>query len=328
MSLLSDILSRIKQPEPARDVPPGLRNLMDEDKEQPSQKKRIILLAAIIILTSASVLFAFHFMKPYLSGNKFRTEYLAKNNPVIRGTEPQIKDDLQAPAVTENLQTAPPLPDSALQPKNTETEKQSAKPETKNPGKSKTAAGPGGDKQENQEIRTKGENALTVREQPTPALTEEKPAPDHSVRARWLYLAQNYETKKDYPNAISSYKKVISLEPENFRAMNNIASILLSINSDQEAKVYLQKALWAKTDYVPALINMGIALARLGDAENAERYFSRVETLDAGNNHAILNLAILHEKQGRPVKARGYYTKLKQLGDLRGEAGIERIKGN
>lgn len=328
MSLLSDILSKVKQPEPVMDVPPGLRNLIANDKEKISQKKRIILFTTIIIFTLASGLLTFYFMKAYIDGNKSNHLAVARSNSVTHGTVPPIKQELPFPAKTETLQSAQPLAESTPQPKNTEAEKQSTKPETKIPGKNKTDIRPEEDKQEVQKVRTQGKSALTVKEQPAPALPDEKPPIDHSVRDRWLFMAQGYEAKKDYSNAINSYKKVISLEPENFRAMNNIASILLSINSNEEAKTFLQKALWSKTDYVPALINMGIALARLGDADNAERYFSRVEALDSSNSYAVLNIAILHEKQGRNTKARGYYTKLKQLGDSRGDAGLERLKGN
>lgn len=325
MSLLSDILSRVKQPETAMNIPPGLRNLIDEDKEKTSQKKRIALLAAIIILTSASGMLTFYFIKAYIAGNKARPQTIVRSNSEAP-FKPDIKQELPTPPVAENLQTVQPATDNTLQPKNTETEKQGTKAETAIPEKNKTDIRPEGAKQEALETKTNGKNTLTVNEQPTPALTEEKPAVDQSARDRWLYMAQGYEAKKDYSNAINSYRKVISFEPDNFRAMNNIASILLSINSNEEAKVYLQKALLSKTDYVPALINMGIALARLGEAENAERYFTRVEALDSGNSYAVLNIAILHEKQGNYAKARVYYTKLKQLGDNRGNAGLERLK--
>jgi tetratricopeptide (TPR) repeat protein len=108
--------------------------------------------------------------------------------------------------------------------------------------------------------------------------------------------------------------------------MNNIASIFLQLNSFEDAKTYSQMALSHKNDYVPSLINVGIALARLGITEEAESYLVRALTLEPDNRYALFNIAILYEKKENFKKAREYYLKLHQLGDMQGSIGLERTK--
>lgn len=139
-------------------------------------------------------------------------------------------------------------------------------------------------------------------------------------------MARNYEMKKDYPNAIASYKNVLKIEPKNFRVMNNIASILIQLNSFEDAKSYSLLSLSYKNDYVPALINYAIASAKLGVTEDAENYLLRALQLEPDNRQAIFNIAVLYENRGDYKKAREYYLKLQRLGDVQGKEGFERLK--
>jgi len=140
-------------------------------------------------------------------------------------------------------------------------------------------------------------------------------------------MGGNYEKKGDHYNAISSYKKVLDIEPRNYRVINKIAYILIQIASYEEALKYLDSALSIRHDYVPALINTGIVYAKAEKFSDAEKYLLKALSLEEANQPALFNIATLYEKQGKYDLARGYYLRLKNLGNDQGRLGIERIEG-
>ncbi len=148
---------------------------------------------------------------------------------------------------------------------------------------------------------------------------------DSSERDYYLHMATNYETKMDFPRAIDYYRRILEKEPDNYRIMNNIASILLRLDESEEAQTYLKRALSVENDYVPALVNMGIAAATRGRIEEARDFFSRAERLEPDNRYALLNAAIFNERLGNVNEARAYYSKLQRMGDEQGSLGLKRL---
>jgi Tfp pilus assembly protein PilF len=128
-----------------------------------------------------------------------------------------------------------------------------------------------------------------------------------------------------YSQALSNYKKVLALEPNNYIVMNNISSMLIYLRSYEEAIRYAQKALNVKKDYPSPLINIGIGYGYLGKVSESERYFERALAIEPSNHNALLNLGILYEKQNSLNKADGYYIKLSDTGDVQGYLGRARI---
>jgi len=303
MSLLSDLLSKIKHPEPRKDVPPGLRSMVSTLKKKEFNKKRLALLMAFAVMALGSGFFTVYLVSIYLPKDvKQVAEYKRpisepkSEQPSLPGRAAQTPEETGKEQVIVNSQEK----------KVQETLKDTSQPV--------------------QERKTKPEIVDVAKIGKPEVVNIEKPKVDSSEKDLYLYMARNYESKKDYSNALASYKKVLSIEPNNYRVMNNIASILLQLNSSEEAKTYLQKAINIKNDYVPGLINMGIALARLGETENAESFLLRAQTFEPYNRSAIFNIALLYEKKGNYEKAREYYLKLQRLGDTEGGLGLERIK--
>jgi len=167
-------------------------------------------------------------------------------------------------------------------------------------------------------VRKQGPFSNGVKEQPDVRTSEND---------LYLYMGGNYEKKGDHYNAISSYKKVLDIEPRNYRVINKIAYILIQIASYEEALKYLDSALSIRHDYVPALINTGIVYAKAEKFSDAEKYLLKALSLEEANQPALFNIATLYEKQGKYDLARGYYLRLKNLGNDQGRLGIERIEG-
>ncbi len=128
-----------------------------------------------------------------------------------------------------------------------------------------------------------------------------------------------------YSKALSNYKKVLTIEPNNYIVMNNISSMLIYLRSYDEAILYAQKALNIKKDYPSPLINIGIGYGCLGKVSESERYFQRALAIEPSNHNALLNLGILYEKQNSLEKANEYFVKLSDVGDVQGYLGRARI---
>ena len=79
--------------------------------------------------------------------------------------------------------------------------------------------------------------------------------------------------------------------------MNNIAGIMIQQGFYDEAQHYAGEALNLRKDYLPSLVNMGIASIKLNDAKEAERYLSKAVAVDPSNRLALINLSLLYEKQ-------------------------------
>ena len=71
-----------------------------------------------------------------------------------------------------------------------------------------------------------------------------------------------------------------------------------------------------KTNYVPSLINAGIAQVSLGNFSEGEGFFTRAATIEPSNKMAMFNLAVLCEKQGNFDRAYENYSIYHKCGTL------------
>jgi Flp pilus assembly protein TadD len=90
----------------------------------------------------------------------------------------------------------------------------------------------------------------------------------------------------------------MSLAPGDPEPANNLASVLLAEGNEREALARLDRVVVDHPRYVPALINRGVALARLGRLEEARAEYLRALQLDPGNPDASYNLDRLREREG------------------------------
>lgn len=344
MSLLSELLSKIKHLEPKRDVPPGLRIAVTASKKKEFYKKRLVFSATFLFIALISGILTVYLIEKYLYRD-FKHDMEQKKQSIdnrsgtdtqnyAKNSEPQTKEP-EKPSMIEKIDQMPKEARSeqiiidnqkkslSLQAKQSESKEKS---EESIPQKRRAEKKVDTEPAVSQKIFA--EDIQTPQDKKTMLTPEDKTylkKPDTYEKDLYLYMASNYENKKDYSNALVSYKKVLSIEPKNFRVMNNISSLLIQLNSFEEAKTYSQMALGHKNDYVPALINTGIALAKLGMPEEAENHLLRALSLEPDNRQALLNIAILYEKKDNYKKAREHYLRLHRLGDTQGRAGLERI---
>ncbi|MBN2243526.1 MAG: tetratricopeptide repeat protein [Acidobacteria bacterium] len=149
-----------------------------------------------------------------------------------------------------------------------------------------------------------------------------KAAPNKDI---YVYTAKTSEMQNDYSRAASDLKKVLKAEPRNYIVMNNISSLQIQAGAYEDAIRYANDALALRRNYVPSLINMGIANIQLDREIEGEGYLQQALSLDPSNRYALLNLGLLYEKRSALNRANEYYLKLASTSDAQGHLGLARI---
>jgi len=290
MSLLADLLSKIKQPGPTKDIPPNLKNIVSSSAQRSAFKKRIILLSTFFLGAVVLGFLVVYFIQSFNQKTEERGQRLEVRE---HGTEGRGEGSGVGEQETEDRKQG--------------TERRGQKTEVKRQGSTVGNRQPITDNQQ---------------------LTADNQQPIADTRAdvgAHLYSAKEYEMQKDYSKALLEYKKIIEVDKNNFGAMNNIAYLLLHLGQAEESIKYSEMSLDINKDYVPALINLAVAYAKLGNTSTAEAYLKQALLIEASNASVLLNLALLYEKKGDYPMASEYFSRLAALGDITGSMGLARI---
>ena len=324
MSLLADLLSKIKHSESKKEIPPNLKHIVSSSAQQSARKRKIILISVFFIAAVAAGIFAIYFMNSITGirtggqGSGVRKQEETGNwKP---GTGNQQSEVSLRPMGSQNL----PIGQAGIEDKklgrwederlkNTTPQSPNPEPRTSNasisnPSSTKEIAG--------------RKDIISDDSQIPPAPSKDKNSAQIDA---YLYSARNHEIKKDYSKALFDYRKVLELDKNNFTVMNNIAYILLQIGLINESTEYSQMAVNIKKDHVPALINLAVANARTGNISAAETYLNNAFMVEPDNQSVLLNYAVLYEKKGDYTRASEYFLKLNRLGNVTGSLGLARI---
>jgi len=288
MSLITDLLSRVRQPDPKRDIPPILRDSVLEETARRKAGKRLLI--PVIVLFG--VVLGFGAISLWESFLTPRT--------VSRITEHTT------PEVQHIRQLAVPLPPQS-------------RSEVAQPAQS--PAGP-------QAVYTAVERKPKSKPvRPTREKSVTKSSEQDAIQDKYLYLymARTFEMEKNYHLALSNYKKVIVIEPDNYVVMNNISCTLIRLGSYEEAIEYAKRALSLRRDYTPSLTNLGAAYGQLGKYHESEGYLLKALSMEPKNRVILLNLGLIYEKMGALDKAGKYFVSLSETGEVEGHMGLARI---
>ncbi|MFN3739382.1 MAG: tetratricopeptide repeat protein [Thermodesulfovibrionales bacterium] len=141
-----------------------------------------------------------------------------------------------------------------------------------------------------------------------------------------LYRANTFESNGHYEEAIEYYERALKIDPSDYRVMNQIAYLYIKLGVPDRAIEYIDRLKKFRSDYVPSMINLSVALMMKAEYEEAEMVLLEVLGIEPFNKTALFNLAILYENKGRFEEAEGYYKRLLSTGDLRGKEGLKRIR--
>lgn len=342
MSLLADLLSKVKSDSnSSREVPPHLKKVVDNAADRQRATKRMALLALFVAVALAAGFLSVIFLEKYLF---IQPQQIVINRPAdvkpaqhqplplpLQTKEPaqpaagQIAPQIQTqPAVQQKPSQAAQAPDMPKEAKQIPSQPpaQQQKQKIQSPQTPKTEPAIPSEKP----AKPVEQQAAPKKEAPASKPTLQASAGSYDTNSDiYLYTAKNHEARKEYRQAYENYKKALELSPKNFIIMSNISGTLIQMGSYSEAARYAKDSLNHKKDYLPSLINLGIAHIKSGNESEGEGYLSKVLSLDPANRYALLNIAILQENRKEYEKALSSFQKLSAGGSIQGWTGMARV---
>ena len=107
-------------------------------------------------------------------------------------------------------------------------------------------------------------------------------------------LANSYKNLFKFHEAENLYKKIIANDLKNVRALNNYANLKREINQYQESKELLLKALQIEPQNTNVLLNLAVCCQGLGEMNDSKNYLSEILKIEPNNTvaHKILSTII------------------------------------
>jgi len=321
MSLLADLLSKVKYQKHEGGIPPTLERVISDSKKKRVVKKQIFIMGGVaLIIVFVGLGFVYYI------------NMLTAPSPLPVAARTNIKPPLQP----REIDTKRPEPthgsadkiidSQAVKPESGQSVKAETDVSKKMP---KTNSDPLVQKENTQSFSSEKKYSSprsSARSGGETAKLSQESAPSRKAdRDGFLYTAKNYEATRDYYHALNYYKKALEIDRRNYVIMNNISSILINMGLYEEAIKYSKDVLNINRNYAPALVNLGISFVQLGNMSEGKAYLLKAGYLEPSNKNVLLNLALLYEKNKDYDEASKMYSKLYQMDDIQGYLGIARV---
>jgi Tfp pilus assembly protein PilF len=299
MSLLADLLAKIKQPQSTREVPPNLQNI-------------------VYVASITAGLFLVNYVKPLLDSDSTISIPVSEPPAIVEEQQIEIENEKTAePVITaEHKEIEVPIKAAS---------KSADVISDPSPSKDVSAKVDPPDKATVQPlapVKKKTQKEIIPKKVRSKSRNKKIKA---AKRDALLYTARKHELNNNYADALNNYKKALDLDRKNIAIINNIAYMYLQLNLFEDAAAFSNKALEINRDHVPSLINLAIAQARSENYTDAYSHLDRAIKLEPASKSVILNFAILNERQGNDSVALEYYSRLSNLGNIEGLLGKARI---
>ena len=115
---------------------------------------------------------------------------------------------------------------------------------------------------------------------------------------RLLSDAIQAQQRGDYQSAITDYRQLLELRPDNVEAKVNLGAALAHVGQFDEAITVYRSALPSLKDKNPVLLNLGLAYYKKGDLANAREQFATLHQSAPSNVKAAILLADTEIKLG------------------------------
>ena len=113
----------------------------------------------------------------------------------------------------------------------------------------------------------------------------------------------------NYKEVVNKYNQIIEIEPNNYKAHNNLGNALKELGKLKEAATSYRQAIKIKPDYTKAHFNLGNILNGFGKYKEAIRILLLALKINPNYNEAHNCLAISYKKLGKFEKAITHYNK-------------------
>ncbi len=308
MSLLIDLLQKIKKGRSVREVPP----LLERASNKPPKRRWGYFLVVLCALLSV------------VAGFMFVRLFKGKGQVSIRKVRVIAKRDTvrnQRPAV----RTKPEKRSSVRQGINSSKKGGITHEDTK-----KVSSATYINKSLNKAIK-KHMPKPPVKKMKNSVAKKSPPEKNTTPVDYYLYQAIKAEKQGRFYNAINLYKRALKQESKKPSLLNKLSYLYIKVKSPDEAIIYAEKALKLQPDYVDAAVNLSVALMMTGRVDEAIDTLTSAYKQSPDDKRVIYNLAILYERKGDLENAQRFYKELYRMGDINGLLGLARIqerKGN
>ncbi len=106
------------------------------------------------------------------------------------------------------------------------------------------------------------------------------------------------QQRGDYQSAITDYRQLLQLRPDNIEAKVNLGAALAHVGQFDEAIAMYRSALPSLKDKNPVLLNLGLAYYKKGDLAKAREQFATLHHSSPNNVQAAILLADAEIKLG------------------------------
>jgi len=128
------------------------------------------------------------------------------------------------------------------------------------------------------------------------------------VPSALMWLADLAISRPDPPDqAISLWRQVLQVAPENVRALNSLSIALSEVGLPDEAIRYCRRALEVDPDLPEAHVTLGMELAHEGKADEAIGHYRKALRCDPDSVKAHNNLGIALAARGESAQALAHY---------------------
>ncbi|MFW9824760.1 MAG: tetratricopeptide repeat protein [Candidatus Thorarchaeota archaeon] len=144
------------------------------------------------------------------------------------------------------------------------------------------------------------------------------------------YLNDEYVLQ--YEKAEQMFKKVIEIDPTNYRAHYNLGIVHFNLERHEKAKECYEKAIELKPDYYHCIYNLGLIYEREGDLKEALKYYEKALDIEpnfpyaiGARNHILSSLKELQRIE-KLKQNQSKFEKLKSLLEISKRVKIEMIR--
>lgn len=336
MSLLADLLSKIKHKEQQGAIPPNLTQIVQRasGKRKMETRIKVVLLVALLLVACGFgvIYFTNKYLKP-VSPTPINNRIQEQEN-IKTGDIPASEEKTLAAGTTTILRSTTAVHPSGVKAVNEMKDRKAAlnpSPVLKEiPLQEERKPLPPTDvardlQQRNSDVSTA---VATIKKSPQQEKfgkigdLNENSKNEKDVA---LYTAKSYEQNNNYSQALIHYKKALEKDPRNYLIMNSIANVLIKTGSFRESIQYSMNALTVQLNYVPSLVNIGVANIRLGNTTEGEMYLLKAKSIDPSNKTVLFNLGLMYEKTSNDRESIAVFQKLADMKDTGGYLGMARI---
>jgi Tfp pilus assembly protein PilF len=336
LSLLADLLSKIKHKEQQSAIPPNLAQIVQHGsgKQKEETRIKVILLVALLLVVCGfgTIYLTNKYLKsvsPALVNNR------VQNPENIQAVEAPVAEEKASPAkattVVQLTRASQPVKVGPVKEMKEEKTALNPSPALKEiPKREDKKPFPPTDAARN---RQPGDNTATT----TVATIKDTPQSEKSRKISdldetsknekdvALYTARTYEQNNNYGQAITHYKKALEKDTRNYLIMNNLANVLIKTGSYKKSIQYSMDALTVQKNYVPSLVNLGVANIQIGNMAEGEMYLLKAKSIEPSNKMMLFNLGLLYENTSNYRESLAVFQRLADMKDTGGYLGLARI---